>query len=154
MESAVGTPLRPAALVVDRLAAVPGREGRLTHLELLPPRVARSTAWPAWAVSGTTTRDLFALRNWGLASGGATVSSFSPPDLSGNGCGPAGAIDGSFTTGNTLKPGTYTLVVTRSGYTFTVPAATITVGPSSTSNVIHATAPPSLSTGTTPRLQQ
>ncbi len=37
------------AEVVDRLAAVPGREGRLTHLEHLPARPGRSASWPAWA---------------------------------------------------------------------------------------------------------
>ena len=37
------------AEVVDRLAAVPGREGRLTHLELLPARPARTAPWPDWA---------------------------------------------------------------------------------------------------------
>jgi Carboxypeptidase regulatory-like domain/PKD domain len=45
--------------------------------------------------------------------------------------------NGGFTIGN-LKPGTYTVIVTRSGYTFTVPAAAITVGPSSSGNVITA----------------
>ncbi|GAA4702088.1 DEAD/DEAH box helicase [Nocardioides conyzicola] len=34
--------------LVDRLASVPGREDRLRHLEVLPPRVARATDWPAW----------------------------------------------------------------------------------------------------------
>jgi DEAD/DEAH box helicase domain-containing protein len=35
--------------VVERLAGVPGREGRLTHLELLPRRAARTSPWPDWA---------------------------------------------------------------------------------------------------------
>jgi len=34
--------------LVDRLASVPGREGRLTHLELLPRREARTEEWPDW----------------------------------------------------------------------------------------------------------
>jgi DEAD/DEAH box helicase domain-containing protein len=34
---------------LERLAAVPGREDRLTHLEVLPPRKARYADWPAWA---------------------------------------------------------------------------------------------------------
>ena len=37
--------------VVSRLTAVPGREGRLRHLEVVPPRPAVSVPWPAW-VSG------------------------------------------------------------------------------------------------------
>ena len=37
------------AEVVGRLAAVPGREGRLTHLEVLPARSGRAAPWPAWA---------------------------------------------------------------------------------------------------------
>jgi hypothetical protein len=45
--------------------------------------------------------------------------------------------NGGFTAGN-LKPGTYTVNVTRSGYTFTVPAATVTVGPDSNGNVVTA----------------
>lgn len=53
------------------------------------------------------------------------------------------AADGTFSTGNTLKPGTYDLVVTKSGYTFQVPAATLIIGPSSTTNLILALAPPS-----------
>ena len=40
------------AEVVDRLAAVPGREGRLTHLEHLPARAARTAPWPGWADDG------------------------------------------------------------------------------------------------------
>jgi PKD repeat protein len=47
------------------------------------------------------------------------------------------ASDGSFTVGN-LKPGAYTLTVVRSGYTFTAPAASVTVGPSSAGNNITA----------------
>ena len=47
------------------------------------------------------------------------------------------AADGSYTIGN-LKPGAYTLTVTRSGYTFSVPAASATVGPSSAGNDITA----------------
>ena len=35
--------------LVDRLASVPGREERLRHLEVLPPRAARTADWPAWA---------------------------------------------------------------------------------------------------------
>ena len=42
------SPLSVAELV-DRLVAVPGREGRLTHLELVPPRAATTAVWPAWA---------------------------------------------------------------------------------------------------------
>ena len=47
---------------------------------------------------------------------------------------------GVFTAGN-LKPGTYTLTVTKPGYTFASPAATRTIGPSSSGNTISATAP-------------
>ncbi|MBI5505534.1 MAG: carboxypeptidase regulatory-like domain-containing protein [Deltaproteobacteria bacterium] len=47
---------------------------------------------------------------------------------------------GAFSAGS-LKPGTYTLTVTKSGYTFASPAATLTIGPSSAGNVINATAP-------------
>ena len=35
--------------LVHRLADVPGREGRLTHLEELPPRAAETVDWPEWA---------------------------------------------------------------------------------------------------------
>ncbi len=34
--------------VVERLAAVPGREERLTHLEVLPARAAVEADWPDW----------------------------------------------------------------------------------------------------------
>jgi hypothetical protein len=44
---------------------------------------------------------------------------------------------GTFSATN-LKPGTYTLTITRTGHTFTVPAATVTVGPSSLVNDIDA----------------
>ncbi|WP_260430727.1 DEAD/DEAH box helicase [Nocardioides sp. LS1] len=47
-QALVRRPLEVAALV-DRLTSVPGREGRLTHLEMLPPRAAVTAAWPAWA---------------------------------------------------------------------------------------------------------
>ena len=39
----------PTQGLVNRLAAVPGREGRLTHLEVLPSRRAEFADWPAWA---------------------------------------------------------------------------------------------------------
>jgi DEAD/DEAH box helicase domain-containing protein len=35
--------------LVHRLASVPGREGRLTHVEVLPPRSAITAPWPSWA---------------------------------------------------------------------------------------------------------
>ncbi|MBI5504277.1 MAG: carboxypeptidase regulatory-like domain-containing protein [Deltaproteobacteria bacterium] len=47
---------------------------------------------------------------------------------------------GTFSAGS-LKPGSYTLTVTKSGYTFAVPAATLTTGPNSTGNTINAIAP-------------
>lgn len=40
---------REIADVVDRLASVPGREDRLRHLEVLPPRAAVPADWPEWA---------------------------------------------------------------------------------------------------------
>jgi DEAD/DEAH box helicase domain-containing protein len=43
------TPGRSMAAVVDRLAAAPGREDRLTHLERLPARAGRAALWPDWA---------------------------------------------------------------------------------------------------------
>ncbi len=39
---------RSVASLVARLGAVPGRQGRLTHLEVRPPRSARPTDWPDW----------------------------------------------------------------------------------------------------------
>ncbi len=50
------------------------------------------------------------------------------------------AANGTFSAG-TLKPGTYTLTIVKSGYTFAIPAATITVGPSSSGNSVVATGP-------------
>jgi DEAD/DEAH box helicase domain-containing protein len=46
----VGTAADPATLAgwIDRLAAGPGREDRLTHLEVLPPRPAQTADWPTW----------------------------------------------------------------------------------------------------------
>ena len=35
--------------LVERLTSAPGRDDRLTHLEVLPPRSARTCDWPAWA---------------------------------------------------------------------------------------------------------
>jgi DEAD/DEAH box helicase domain-containing protein len=46
------------AALVDRLAT-PARADRLAHLEVLPPRIARTAAWPAWvhpAVQAALTR--------------------------------------------------------------------------------------------------
>ena len=37
------------AEVMDQLASVPGREGRLAHVERLPARPGRSAPWPDWA---------------------------------------------------------------------------------------------------------
>jgi len=48
------------------------------------------------------------------------------------------ASNGTFTVGN-LKPGTYTLTVTRSGYTFAVPAATMVVGPNDSDTITALT---------------
>ena len=51
------------------------------------------------------------------------------------------ASNGTFSVG-TLKPGTYSLTVTKAGYSFgAAPQAAITVGPSSTGNVINAISP-------------
>ncbi|MBI5506449.1 MAG: carboxypeptidase regulatory-like domain-containing protein [Deltaproteobacteria bacterium] len=50
------------------------------------------------------------------------------------------ATNGTFSVAS-LKPATYTLTVTKNTYTFAVPAATITVGPSSSGTVINAIAP-------------
>ncbi len=44
-------PLRPRAGLVDRLAAVPGREDRLTHVEELAARDPRHAPWPTWVAS-------------------------------------------------------------------------------------------------------
>ncbi len=48
------------------------------------------------------------------------------------------AASGGFSAGD-LKPGTYSLTITKSGYTFAT--STITIGPSSAGNIINATAP-------------
>jgi len=48
------------------------------------------------------------------------------------------ATNGTFTVGN-LKPGTYTLTVARSGYTFAVPASTMTVGPNDSDTITALT---------------
>jgi len=50
------------------------------------------------------------------------------------------AANGTFTAGN-LTPGTYTLTITKIGYAFVNPAATILVGPTSSGNLIYAIAP-------------
>ena len=47
--STLGSRPSGVAGVVERLAAVPGREERLRHLEVLPPRTARHADWPGWA---------------------------------------------------------------------------------------------------------
>jgi len=46
--------------LVERLAAVPGREDRLTHLEVLPARAAVEAAWPTWVPSDV--REAFVAR--------------------------------------------------------------------------------------------
>ncbi len=43
-----GAPRREARELLRRLAEVPGREGRLTHVETVPARAARTAPWPAW----------------------------------------------------------------------------------------------------------
>jgi hypothetical protein len=48
------------------------------------------------------------------------------------------ASNGAFTVGN-LKPGTYTLTVTRVGYTFAAPAATMVVGPNDSDTITALT---------------
>jgi DEAD/DEAH box helicase domain-containing protein len=47
------TPRAPVAIadLVDGLASVPGREDRLRHLEVLPPRPAVPADWPEWAAA-------------------------------------------------------------------------------------------------------
>jgi DEAD/DEAH box helicase domain-containing protein len=42
-------PRQPVASLVARLAAAPGRQGRMTHLEVRPARAARTRDWPGWA---------------------------------------------------------------------------------------------------------
>jgi DEAD/DEAH box helicase domain-containing protein len=48
------------AALVERLSAVPGREGRLTHLHVLPPRAPGVSDWPAWV--GEELRSAYAAR--------------------------------------------------------------------------------------------
>ncbi len=43
-----GAPRRDARQLLRRLAEVPGREDRLTHVEVLAARPARPAAWPGW----------------------------------------------------------------------------------------------------------
>ena len=62
--SALGSRPLGVAGVVGRLAAVPGREDRLRHLEVLPARAARHADWPAWAADDVVA----AFRARGLAS--------------------------------------------------------------------------------------
>lgn len=47
LESCPGT--LDASELLRRIAGVPGRQGRLTHLEDLPPREADHVPWPGWA---------------------------------------------------------------------------------------------------------
>lgn len=49
MRTVLGTHARNVGDVVERLAAAPGREDRLRHLEILPARAARRAEWPSWA---------------------------------------------------------------------------------------------------------
>src|SRR4051794_29621951 len=39
----------PLESLVERLTGTHGRDERLTHLEVLPPREARTCPWPEWA---------------------------------------------------------------------------------------------------------
>lgn len=41
-------PELPTRSVLDRLLRHPGRDERLTHLEIVPARAGRTTEWPAW----------------------------------------------------------------------------------------------------------
>lgn len=50
------------------------------------------------------------------------------------------ASNGTFSVAS-LKPGVWTVTVSKSGYTFANPAAAITLGPSSSGTIISATAP-------------
>ena len=45
---ASGTATSPGRRALERLIATPGREGRVTHVEEIPPRPARSAQWPSW----------------------------------------------------------------------------------------------------------
>lgn len=49
-------------------------------------------------------------------------------------------VTGAFSAGS-LKPGTYQIYVSKTGYTFAAPAATVTIGPSSAGNTIQSIAP-------------
>ncbi|GEP39229.1 helicase [Nocardioides psychrotolerans] len=48
MTSTASSRARRGSETLRRLAAVPGREDRLTHLETLPPRAAVHAPWPTW----------------------------------------------------------------------------------------------------------
>jgi len=41
-------PARSSEHVLSRLVAPPGRRERVTHVEVIPARLARSTPWPSW----------------------------------------------------------------------------------------------------------
>jgi len=53
-------PLTSVRELVDRLAAVPGRDERLTHLEVVPARDAVTVPWPTWVAPEV--RDAFGRR--------------------------------------------------------------------------------------------
>jgi hypothetical protein len=54
---------------------------------------------PLTVSAGGSVEDVALRRDWALASGGAQVLGFTAPDLTAQGCGPTGAIDGTGGTG-------------------------------------------------------
>jgi extracellular elastinolytic metalloproteinase len=59
-----------------------------------------STSKPATVPVGDHTTVNFSVdRDWAMSSGGGAITDFNGPDLTGYGCGPSGAIDGSLGTG-------------------------------------------------------
>jgi DEAD/DEAH box helicase domain-containing protein len=48
LRSTAVSPRREAGELLDRLLAAPGRRDRLTHVERLPARAARTAEWPRW----------------------------------------------------------------------------------------------------------
>lgn len=87
---------------------VTGADGKYSFDNVLPgtyPKVVVAgggyefLTQPVTVKAGGTTANFSPRRNWASASGGGKLASFTGPDYSSFGCGPAGAIDGAQGTG-------------------------------------------------------
>lgn len=106
-DAATGTPIQGATVWLPGMTTgiATNAQGRYTlaaanvdaypRLNVFAPGYDEAPVGAVTVAPGGSARDVALRRNWALSSGGTEIADFTAPDLTGYGCGPQDAIDGS-----------------------------------------------------------